>query len=196
MPENTSKIILASSSIYRQELLSRLKIDFETAVPDIDESQKEGETPTQLVKRLSLEKAKAIHANYPDSIIIGSDQVAAFENKILGKPGSFENAVEQLKMISGKSVTFHTGLTIIDGSSNVVQTDEVQIRVDFKQLDEQTIKRYLEKEPAFNCAGSFKSEGLGIALTERIDEQDPTALIGLPLIKLTRMLEFIKFRVI
>jgi len=196
MQKNNSRIILASSSVYRKELLSRLQINFETAIPDINESQFESESPSQLVQRLSKEKAQAISSLYPDAIIIGSDQVAAFDNKILGKPGNFENAVTQLKMISGKSIIFHTGLTVIDGSSNKTQTDEVKIKVEFKSLSDETIHNYLKKEPAFNCAGSFKSEGLGIALTNKISEDDPTALIGLPLIRLTQMLENINFNIV
>ncbi|MDX1810910.1 MAG: Maf family nucleotide pyrophosphatase [Gammaproteobacteria bacterium] len=196
MTSSTTKIILASSSVYRKELLGRLHIPFETASPDVDETQLTGETPSELVRRLSLIKAQAIAASNPDAIIIGSDQVASCEGTILGKPGNYDNAVKQLKMVSGKTVIFHTGLSVLDANAKSVQTEEEQIHVEFKTLSEECIKSYLEKEPAFNCAGSFKSEGLGIALTQRISENDPTALIGLPLIKLTQMLENIRYPVL
>lgn len=196
MMGNSTRIILASSSVYRQELLRRLQIDFETVVPDIDESVKAGEKPSALVQRLAQEKAAVIANNVSNAIVIGSDQVAAFDDTILGKPGNFETAVEQLKMISGKTVIFHTGLAVIDTNTSTTQIDDIQTRVEFKTLSEETIKSYLEKEPAFNCAGSFKSESLGIALTKKISEDDPTALIGLPLIRLVQMLEKIGYPVI
>ena len=184
-----SRIILASSSPFRRELLSRLHVEFESISPDIDESSQPDESPSDLVQRLAFEKAKIIADLHNDAIIIGSDQVAVCENDIIGKPGNLENAIEQLKMLSGKEVVFHTGLSVLNSSNNSIQTDEIKFFVDFKELSEEKIRRYLEKEPAFNCAGSFKSEGLGIALTNRMYGDDATALIGLPLIRLIQMLE-------
>lgn len=196
MTNELPRIVLASSSPYRKELLNRLQFEFDIAVPDIDESRNPDETPSQLVRRLSIEKANAIAEKLLNAIVIGSDQVAAFDNQILGKPGNYETAVEQLKMISGKRIVFHTGLTIIHTDSAKILTDEIKTLVEFKELDERMIRNYLKKEPAFNCAGSFKSEGLGIALTKRIVEDDPTALIGLPLIRLTQMLESVGYPVL
>ncbi len=186
-----SRIVLASSSPFRRELLSRLHLDFDISSPDIDESRLEGETPSELVLRLAKEKANAVAEKIVDVIVIGSDQVAAIDNEILGKPGNLESAVEQLKKISAKRVTFHTGLCVIHTNSALIQTEEIKFFVEFKALSEEKIRRYLHKEPAFNCAGSFKSEGLGISLTNRMNGDDPTALIGLPLIRLTQMLEHI-----
>ena len=186
-----SRIILASSSPFRRELLSRLHLEFDSSSPDIDESTMESETASELVRRLAKEKANAVAENLVDVIVIGSDQVAAFDNEIIGKPGNLENAIEQLKMVSGKQVTFHTGLCVIHSNSALIQTEEVKFVVEFRVLSEDKILRYLDKEPAFNCAGSFKSEGLGISLLNRMIGDDPTALIGLPLIRLTQMLEHI-----
>ena len=184
-----SRIILASSSPFRKELLSRLQVEFDTSSPDIDESQLPGETPSELVQRLARSKASIIAEKALDCIVIGSDQVAVCEDKILGKPGTFEKAVEQLKFLSGKRVCFHTGLSVISTHDAKMQTDEVKFYVGFRELSDSMIKNYLKKEPAFNCAGSFKSEGLGVTLTTRMQGSDPTSLIGLPLIRLTEMLE-------
>jgi len=186
-----NQIILASSSPFRRELLSRLHLEFESISPDINESRLEAESPSELVQRLAREKAQAIAGTQKNSIVIGSDQVASFDNQILGKPGNLEKAIDQLKMVSGKQVTFHTGLCVIDVKSDLTQTEEVKFFVEFRKLTEEKILRYLEKEPAFNCAGSFKSEGLGVALTNRMYGDDATALIGLPLIRLTQMLEHV-----
>lgn len=186
-----NRIILASSSPFRRELLTRLHLEFNILSPDIDESTLEDETPSELVQRLAREKANTVAKKLADVIVIGSDQVAAIGNEILGKPGSLENAIEQLKIVSGKRVTFHTGLCVVHSNSALVQTEDVKFVVEFKVLSEEKIQRYLNKEPAFNCAGSFKSEGLGISLINRMVGDDPTALIGLPLIKLTQMLEHI-----
>ncbi len=189
-------LILASSSLYRKQLLQRLQLEFETAIPDIDETAKTGESASTLVRRLSLEKAKAVAETRNNVIVIGSDQVAACGDLMLGKPGDLTTAVAQLKLVSGRTLVFHTGLTVIDSNSGKIQTDEVTTTVEFKPLSDDIIQAYLQKEPALNCAGSFKSEGLGIALTQRITEDDPTALIGLPLIRLTQMLENIHYPVI
>lgn len=183
------KIVLASSSSFRKELLQRLQIDFETTSPDIDETAHLNEPSSELVMRLSTSKAYAVAIQYPDAIIIGSDQVAVCDEEILGKPGNLETAAEQLKSVSGKLVTFYTGLCVLDASSKEFQRDYVKFFVEFRELTDDMIANYLEKEPAFNCAGSFKSEGLGVALTLRMSGKDPTALVGLPLIRLTQMLE-------
>ncbi|MDH3325949.1 MAG: Maf family nucleotide pyrophosphatase [Gammaproteobacteria bacterium] len=183
-----SRIILASSSPFRKELLGRLQLKFDTASPDVDESQLKDESPSELVQRLATIKANVVAEKSLDCICIGSDQVAVCDAEILGKPGNFENAFKQLKFLSGKQVCFHTGLAVIDTKSALIQTDEVKFYVDFRELSDSMINNYLKKEPAFNCAGSFKSESLGIALTSRMQGPDPTSLIGLPLIRLTEML--------
>jgi septum formation protein len=180
-------IVLASTSPFRKELLQRIGIDFETAAPDIDESPLPGETPENLVKRLSEAKARVIGKIRP-GLIIGSDQVASVGDEILGKPGTHENAVAQLRKLSGKLVTFQTGLCLLNSASNQAQVDIIPFRVQFRELDAQQIERYLQADQPYNCAGSFKSEGLGITLFERMEGEDPTALIGLPLIRLTDML--------
>jgi MAF protein len=180
-------IVLASTSPFRKELLQRIGIDFETAAPDIDESPLPGETPENLVKRLSEAKARVIGKTRA-GLIIGSDQVASVGDEILGKPGTHENAVAQLRKLSGKLITFQTGLCLLNSASNQAQVDITPFRVQFRELDAQQIERYLQADQPYNCAGSFKSEGLGITLFERMEGEDPTALIGLPLIRLTDML--------
>ena len=180
-------VVLASTSPYRKELLQRTGIDFKTIAPDVDESSLPGETPENLVKRLAEAKARVIGKTCQE-LIIGSDQVAASGDEILGKPGTHENAVVQLRKLSGKLVTFQTGLCLLNSTSNEMQVDNIPFRVQFRKLDEQQIERYLRADQPYNCAGSFKSEGLGITLFERMDGDDPTALIGLPLIRLTSML--------
>jgi septum formation protein len=180
-------VVLASTSPYRKELLQRIGIDFKTIAPDVDESSLPGETPENLVKRLAEAKARVIGKTC-QALIIGSDQVAASGDEILGKPGAHENAVVQLRKLSGKLVTFQTGLCLLNSTTNEIQVDIIPFRVQFRKLDEQQIERYLRADKPYNCAGSFKSEGLGITLFERMDGDDPTALIGLPLIRLTSML--------
>ena len=180
-------VVLASTSLYRKELLQRTGIDFKTIAPDVDESCLPGETPENLVKRLAEAKARVIGKTC-QALIIGSDQVAVSGDEILGKPGTHENAVAQLRKLSGKLVTFQTGLCLLNSTSNEMQVDNIPFRVQFRKLDEQQIERYLRADQPYNCAGSFKSEGLGITLFERMDGDDPTALIGLPLIRLTSML--------
>jgi len=184
-----SRIILASSSPFRKELLSRLRLEFDTSSPEIDESALENEKPSQLVQRLAREKANAVAEKALDCIVIGSDQVAVCDEQILGKPGSFEKAVEQLQFLSGKRICFYTGLSVISTSDAKIQTDVIKFYVEFRELSDSMIENYLTKEPAFNCAGSFKSESLGIALVSRMMGSDPTALVGLPLVRLTEMLE-------
>ncbi|HIJ23265.1 MAG: septum formation inhibitor Maf [Gammaproteobacteria bacterium] len=182
-------LVLGSSSPFRKELLSRLQIPFEACSPNIDESALAGESPQQLVERLSISKAAEIAKSFPAHLIIGSDQVAVNEGKILGKPGTFEGAVEQLSAASGKKVQFYTGLTLLNSVRGVQHSEVVPFAVHFRDLSEERIERYLHAEEPYNCAGSFKSEGLGITLFERLEGEDPSALMGLPLIRLVRMLE-------
>ena len=180
-------LVLASTSPFRKELLQRIGIAFTTAAPDVDESPLAGETPEALVKRLAEAKARAIgHAC--KGLIIGSDQVATTGSDILGKPGTHTRAAEQLQKLSGRLVTFQTGLCLLNSVTGEAEVDVVPFRVRFRQLDKGQIERYLQADRPYNCAGSFKSEGLGITLFEHMDGGDPTALIGLPLIRLTSML--------
>lgn len=185
---NKHTIVLASGSKYRQQLLQKLEIPFSFHSPDIDESAKENESPIDLVKRLSLEKACASQHAYPNALIIGSDQVCVIDGKILGKPGTEKKAVEQLKAASGKHVTFYTGLTLLNSSSGLAQTDVEPFHVHFRVLSENEIRRYVQKEQPLDCAGSFKCESLGIALFEKLEGRDPNTLVGLPLIRLCEML--------
>ena len=182
------KLVLASTSPFRKELLQRLDVPFDTASPDIDESAKTNETPTQLVARLSEEKAKAVAAQFPNSLVIASDQVATLDNVIIGKPGGHENAVKQLTNASGRKVVFYTGLCLLNTKTGNIQIEVIQFNVTFRKLTEKQIDSYLKKEQPYNCAGSFKSEGLGIALFEKMEGDDPSSLIGLPLISLIGML--------
>jgi septum formation protein len=183
----TLSITLASTSPFRKELLGRLGIPFTTAAPDVDESPRPNETAAALVRRLSEDKARAIAASH-QGLIIGSDQVATTGNNILGKPGTHERAFEQLRSLSGKRVTFQTGLCLLNTGTDAVQVDVIPFVVKFRQLGDDQIERYLHSDQPYNCAGSFKSEGLGIALFEYMEGSDPSALIGLPLIRLTGML--------
>jgi MAF protein len=180
--------VLGSTSPFRKELLGRLGIEFITSAPDTDESPLANESPQELVARLSLAKAQAVASIHPQALIIGSDQVAVLNGKILGKPGTHENALAQLRQASAKSVTFYTGLCLLNSATGAKEVDVIPFRVVFRTLTEEQIEHYLQKEQPYNCAGSFKSEGMGIALFERMEGEDPTALIGLPLIRLTTML--------
>jgi len=182
------RLILASTSPFRKELLTRLGVSFETASPDVDETRRNNESATALVRRLSEAKARAIGDSQP-GLVIGSDQVATLGDTVLGKPGSHERAVEQLRQLSGHAVIFQTGLCLLDSENDTQQLDVVPFTVHFRILDEAQIERYLRHDQPYNCAGSFKSEGLGITLFERMEGDDPSALIGLPLIRLTAMLE-------
>ena len=186
---STPKLVLGSSSPFRKMLLERLMVPFETSNPDIDESALDGETPIELVERLAIEKAKAVTKDHPNSLIIGSDQVALHGSDVVGKPHTHERAVEQLRSASGKKITLYTGLALVNSNTGNIQSEVVPFTVHFKQLSEHIIESYLRKEEPYNCAGSVKSEGLGIALMERFDGDDPNALIGLPLIRLVAMLE-------
>lgn len=183
------KLILASSSPYRRALLARLKIPFEAIAPEVDESPRPREAPEQLVERLSVEKARKIADQHPDAIVIGSDQVAIYNGNIVGKPHSHERAVAQLREASGRTVTLYTGLALVNAATGSVQSEVIPYRVTFRPLTDRQIESYLLKEQPYACAGSVKSEGLGIALLEKFDGDDPNTLIGLPLIRLIRMLE-------
>ncbi|GAB2181613.1 nucleoside triphosphate pyrophosphatase [Denitratisoma sp. agr-D3] len=185
------RLILASTSTFRRELLSRLQIPFETAAPDTDESPIAGESPASTAERLAEAKAKAVADRFPNALIIGSDQVAYLadhEQRRFGKPGTRENAIEQLRAMSGKTVIFHTGLCLHNTATGRSHLRGIPTEVRFRELSDGEIQRYLDKEDALNCAGSAKSEGLGISLLEYLRGDDPNALVGLPLIALCDML--------
>ena len=183
-------LVLASTSRYRRDLLARLTSNFRDVAPDIDENPLAGESSRDLAHRLAREKARAVAAKNPGAIVIGSDQTADLGGQLLGKPHTVENACAQLATCSARTVTFHTGLCVIDARAPVpnIATAQDLTRVHFRELDAAEIARYVEREQPLDCAGSFKCEGLGIALFERIESVDPTALIGLPLIALCRLL--------
>ena len=184
-----ASIILASSSPFRKELLARLNLPFECHSPDVDESLQRGEKAEAYVCRLARQKAQAIANKFPEAVIIGSDQCALLEDQILGKPGDHNNALKQLKAARGKSVIFHTGLCVMQSSTGFSETDDILFEVKFRHLSDQQLSHYLEVEQPYQCAGSFKSEGYGAALFDNMQGDDPTALIGLPLIRLVTMLE-------
>jgi septum formation protein len=181
-------LVLASTSVYRRELLSRLRLPFEMAAPDVDETPHAGEAPEATALRLAHAKAQAVAGRFVQSLIIGSDQVAEVDGVRLDKPGSHARARQQLGMLSGRAVVFHTALALLNTGSGQVRTRLVPTRVRFRHLTSAQIDAYLVKEQPYDCAGSAKSEGLGIALIEAIEGEDPTALIGLPLIALTDLL--------
>ncbi len=181
-------LVLGSTSPFRKALLQRFNLDFSVASPDIDETLQEGETAENYVKRLSLEKARAVAEEHPNSLIIGSDQCSVLNGIIRGKPGNHKNAVRQLTESSGKRVTFLTGLCLLNSTENSYQLDLIPFHVDFRILQNKEIESYLLAEQPYSCAGSFKSEGLGITLFKRMHGEDPTSLIGLPLIRLAEML--------
>lgn len=184
-------LLLASSSPYRRELLGRLRLPFTWSSPDIDESRLPGEHPGDLVRRLARSKAEALAAAHPGHLIIGSDQVAVLGDEVLGKPHNFERAHAQLSAASGRSVTFLTGLALLDTRSGHYQVDCIPFTVHFRPLDSAQITRYLETEQPYDCAGSFKAEGLGISLFRSTEGSDANSLIGLPLIRLVDMLQAI-----
>ena len=181
-------LVLASTSPFRRELLARLGLPFQTASPDVDEAQQPGDSAQGLVLRLAEAKARAVATLYPDALIIGSDQVASIGGQLLGKPGDREHAIAQLEQASGRTALFRTGLCLLDAASGRAQLHCEPFKVHFRQLTRAQITDYVDREQSFNCAGSFKSEGLGIALFERLEGADPNALIGLPLIRLIDML--------
>jgi septum formation protein len=181
-------LILGSTSRYRKELLARLCIPFQVEAPEVDETPLALEAPKDLALRLALAKARAVANKYPDAVVIGSDQVADLEGEPLGKPGNHNNAVKQLKRMRGKTVIFQTALSVVCVATGFEQTDLAAVKVTFRDLTDAEIESYLKAEEPYDCAGSAKSEGLGIALLAAIDNDDPTALIGLPLIRTCHML--------
>lgn len=182
------RLVLGSTSVYRRELLSRLRLPFDVEPPQVDETPRAGEAPAELACRLAAAKAAAVAALHPDAVVIGSDQVADLDGGPLGKPGNHANALAQLRRMSGRTVVFHTALTVMCRDSGFAQHDLAPVRVRFRALADDEIEAYLRAEQPYDCAGSAKSEGLGIALLEAIDSDDPTALVGLPLIRTARML--------
>lgn len=181
-------LVLASTSRYRRELLQRLQLPFAVDAPQVDETPLPDEAPRALALRLALAKAQAVAAQQPGALVIGSDQVADLAGRSLGKPGSHERAVQQLRQMRGQTVVFHTALAVICLEAGFEQADVAPVRVRFRDLHDDEIERYLHAEQPYDCAGSAKSEGLGISLLEAIDSDDPTALIGLPLIRTCAML--------
>jgi 7-methyl-GTP pyrophosphatase len=184
----SQKLVLASTSPYRRELLARLGLPFEVADPQTDESPLAQETPAEMALRLSEAKARAVAAQFPDALIIGSDQVAEMGGRVFGKPGTHARAIEQLRQLSGQTVNFFTGLCVLNSRTGDAEVRGVPTLVGFRELTNIEIENYLGREPAYNCAGSAKSEGLGIALLSRIHGDDPNALVGLPLIALCDLL--------
>ncbi len=182
------QLVLASTSRYRRDLLARLMLPFSTLSPDVDESPLPGEKPIDLALRLARAKAKAGAAKQPDAIVIGSDQVCEIDGEAIGKPGSHDAALLQLRRLSGRAAAFHTAVAVARNAGAWLEHDICTVRVRFRPLDDATIDRYLRLEQPYDCAGSAKSEALGIALLESIESDDPTALIGLPLIRTCRLL--------
>ncbi|ARV20740.1 MAG: Maf family nucleotide pyrophosphatase [Acidovorax sp.] len=182
------KLVLGSTSIYRRELLERIRLPFSVAAPHVDETPQPGETPVALARRLALAKARAVAQVHPDCIVIGSDQVADLHGQPLGKPGTHERAIAQLQAMRGQTVIFQTAVAVVCLASGFVQEDLAAVKVQFRDLSDTEIEHYLQAEKPYDCAGSAKSEGLGISLLSAIDNDDPTALVGLPLIRTCRML--------
>ncbi len=187
-PITTRKLILGSTSTYRRALLERLHIPFTVASPDIDETPQVAENPAAMAKRLAMAKALVIAQQYPNCVVIGSDQVADLDGTPLGKPGNHARAVLQLQSMRGKTVVFQTAVAVVCIETGFAQESLAPVSVRFRDLSDTDIENYLRAEPAYDCAGSAKSEGLGIALLDRIDSDDPTALVGLPLIRTCAML--------
>jgi septum formation protein len=186
---NSQSLVLASTSIYRAQLLSILQLPFETTSPNVDETPLPGEIARQTSARLSILKAQAVAKDYPNALIIGSDQVALLDGQLLGKPLTHDNAVRQLRAMRARTVVFYTALTLLNSANGTMQTEIDETKVTFRNASDAEIERYLLKEQPYHCAGSAKSEGLGIALISRIEGNDPNALIGLPLITLVTMLK-------
>lgn len=181
-------LVLGSTSPYRRELLARLKIAFEVVAPEVDEAPLPGESPRQLACRLAMAKARAVAARHPHAIVIGSDQVADLDGQAIGKPGSHAAALAQLQRMRGQTVIFQTAVAVVCRETKFAQMDLAQVKVKFRALSDAEIETYLQAEQPYDCAGSAKSEGLGIVLLESIDNDDPTALVGLPLIRTCQML--------
>ncbi len=193
MPETpdlppSREVVLGSTSRYRRELLSRLHLPFEVAAPEVDETPRAGEAPDALALRLALAKARAVAALHPQAAVIGSDQVADLDGEPLGKPGSHERAVAQLRRMRGRTVVFQTAVAVVCAQTGFEACELAAVRVRFRDLADEEIETYLRREQPYDCAGSAKSEGLGIALLDAIESDDPTALVGLPLIRTCRML--------
>ena len=188
VPPTPRPLVLGSTSRYRRELLQRLHLPFQVDGPQVDETPQPGETPLQLARRLALAKAQDVAARHPQAVVIGSDQVADLAGEPLGKPGNHDRAVAQLRRMSGQCVVFQTAVAVVCQASGYVGQALAAVRVQFRPLDDDEIERYLRLEQPYDCAGSAKSEGLGIALLERIDNDDPTALVGLPLIRTAQLL--------
>ena len=182
------KLVLGSTFIYRRELLERIRLPFSVAAPHVDETPQPGETPVALARRLALAKARAVAQVHPDCIVIGSDQVADLHGQPLGKPGTHERAIAQLQAMRGQTVIFQTAVAVVCLATGFVQEDLAAVKVQFRDLSDTEIEHYLQAEKPYDCAGSAKSEGLGISLLDAIDNDDPTALVGLPLIRTCRML--------
>jgi septum formation protein len=182
------RLVLGSTSPYRRELLARLRLSFDVAAPAVDETPLSGETPREIALRLALAKAKAVAAQHPGAVVIGSDQVADLAGEPLGKPGTHANAVIQLGRMSGQAVVFHTAVAVVCAETGFEQLELAPVKVQFRALSNDEIERYLRAEQPYDCAGSARSEGLGVALLDAIDSDDPTALVGLPLIRTCRML--------
>lgn len=187
-PLSPRALILGSTSRYRKELLSRLGVPFSVAGPEVDETPLPGEAPVALARRLALAKAQAVAARFPDAVVIGSDQVADLDGEALGKPGNHARATMQLQRMRGKTVVFQTAVAVVCNASGFQEESLAEVRVRFRQLGDAEIEHYLRAEEPYDCAGSAKSEGLGIALLESIENDDPTALVGLPLIRTSAML--------
>jgi septum formation protein len=189
-----ARLVLASTSPYRSELLARLGVPFETATPGVDETARVGELPAARANRLACEKAAALAQRFPDAFIVGADQVAEIDGEALGKPLHHATAVRQLLRCSGRTVAFHTGICLLHAARRTIEVEVASNRVRFRQLDESEIERYLHREQPYDCAGSAKVEGFGIVLIEALEGEDPNALIGLPLIRLAAMLRRAGFR--
>ena len=188
-PSSTRTLILGSTSIYRRHLLARLHIPFDVAAPDVDETPLPGEAPRALAERLALAKARAVAVKFPQAVVIGSDQVADLHGQSLGKPGTHDRAVTQLRLMRGQTVVFQTAVAVVCLDSGFEEHSLAAVRVKFRDLTDGEIKNYLRIEQPYDCAGSAKSEGLGIALLASIDSDDPTALVGLPLIRTCKMIQ-------
>ena len=184
----TLSLVLASTSRYRHELLSRLRLPFDVVAPDVDETALSGEAPAVLARRLAMEKAQAVASRFPDALVIGSDQVADLDGRAIGKPGSHDAAVEQLRAMQGRTIHFHTAVAVVHAAAGFAQGALETVEVRMRPLDDAQIERYLALEPAYDCAGSAKCEGLGITLMNAINSGDPTALVGLPLIRTAELL--------
>ncbi|MDP2264111.1 MAG: Maf family nucleotide pyrophosphatase [Hydrogenophaga sp.] len=182
------RLVLGSTSVYRRELLGRLRLPFEVASPQVDETPHAGEKPADLAQRLALAKAREVAQRHPGAVVIGSDQVVDLHGEPLGKPGTHDRAVAQLQRMRGQTVIFQTALAVVCLESGFERSDIAAVRVVFRDLSDDEIERYLRAEQPYDCAGSAKSEGLGIALLERVDNDDPTALIGLPLIRTCQLI--------